>query len=175
MPETCIIRPVTAGDLPMVLAWRNHPAVRAFMLTRHEIALDEHRAWFARASMDPTRRLLIVEDASGPVGYAQFANVKDGGVADWGFYACPDAPRGSGRKLGVAALNHAFGALDLHKVCGQAIDSNRASIALHTRLGFAREGVLRDQHYIDGAYQSLVCFGLLKHEWQPDRVFPERM
>ena len=173
MPDTYTVRPVTAADLPMVLGWRNHPAIRGFMLTRHEISLDEHRNWFAQASTDPTRRLLIVEDASGPVGYAQFNNVREGGVSDWGFYACPDAPKGSGRKLGRAALNHAFGALNLHKVCGQAIDSNRASIALHTALGFAREGVLRDQHHIDGAWHSLVCFGLLKHEWQPEHIFPE--
>ena len=36
----------------MVLAWRNHPAVRGFMLTQHEISLDEHRQWFARVKLD---------------------------------------------------------------------------------------------------------------------------
>ncbi|MFA5490887.1 MAG: UDP-4-amino-4,6-dideoxy-N-acetyl-beta-L-altrosamine N-acetyltransferase [Candidimonas sp.] len=166
MAEAGTLRPVTADDLPMVLAWRNHPSIRGFMLTRHEIGLEEHRNWFEKASQDATRRLLIVEEGPDPIGYVQFNNVTDGGVSDWGFYARPDAPKGSGRKLGRAALNHAFGALDLHKVCGQAIDTNRASIALHTALGFAREGVLRDQHYIEGAYHSLVCFGLLRSEWQ---------
>ena len=136
------------------------------MLTQHEISLEEHRNWFALASMDPTRRLLIVEDTSGPLGYVQLSRVAPGGVADWGFYARPDAPRGSGRNLGQMALSHAFNDLKLHKVCGQAIANNYGSIAFHQKLGFVQEGVLRDQHCIAGTYYSLVCFGLLAHEWQ---------
>lgn len=160
---------MTDDDLAMVLAWRNHPGVRAFMLTQHEIGWEEHSAWFTRASVDPSRRLLIVEEDDEPLGYVQFSNVAPGGVADWGFYARPEALKGSGRKLAAAALDYAFGELGLHKVCGQAIDGNHASIALHTRLGFVEEGVLRDQERVNGAYRSLICFGLLQHEWQPDR------
>lgn len=167
MTANCTLRPVTPNDLPMLLAWRNHPSIRAFMLTRHEIAPAEHSAWFERSSADETRRLLIVEDRAEPVGYVQFANVAAGGIADWGFYARPEAPKGTGQKLGSAALTYGFETLALHKVCGQALASNAASIALHERLGFAREGVLRDQHRIEDTYYSLVCFGLLKREWLP--------
>ncbi|MFB2531541.1 UDP-4-amino-4,6-dideoxy-N-acetyl-beta-L-altrosamine N-acetyltransferase [Paracoccus sp. p3-h83] len=168
MTENCRIRPLAEADLPMVLAWRNAPAVRAVMFTRHEITLDEHRLWFARVSQDPSRCLILVEDTSGPIGYAQFADVEPGGVADWGFYARPGAPKGTGQRLGRAALDHAFGPLGLHKVCGQAIGSNLPSIRLHLRLGFTQEGVLRDQRRRDGGYDDLVCFGLLASEWQRD-------
>lgn len=160
------IRAVGAADLPMILAWRNDPAIRRVMLSQHEITLAEHQQWFARARADPARRLLLVADAGTPIGFVQFHNVADGGIADWGFYAAPDAPRGTGRKLGTAALDHAFRALHLHKVCGQALDHNAASIAFHERLGFVREGVLRDQHRVNGHYHALVCFGLLAEEWQ---------
>lgn len=166
MTETPRVRPAGESDLPMLLAWRNHPGVRLFMLTQHEIAMEEHSAWFAKASQDPTRRLLIVEEANQSLGYVQFANVATGAISDWGFYARPDPPKGSGRKIGTAALNHAFDVLQLHKVCGQAIASNEASIALHTKLGFVQEGVLRDQQRIEDAYHSLFCFGLLNHEWR---------
>lgn len=162
------VRVVREEDLPALLDWRNRPQVRAFMLSQHEIGLDEHRAWFARASQDDRRRLLIVEDNGGPLGFVQFANVAPGGISDWGFYARPDAPKGTGRIIGAAALDHAFGDLQLHKVCGQAIAGNIASIALHRALGFAEEGVLRDQQLIGGAYHSLICFGLLEQEWRPD-------
>lgn len=174
MLEICSIRTVTWEDLPMLLTWRNHSDVRRFMFTQHEISLDEHHSWFARASQDSTRRLLIVEEAHQPIGYVQFSNVDSGGVADWGFYARPDAPKGSGRKLGIVALSHAFGALQLHKVCGQAIERNQTSIAFHKRLGFTQEGVLRDQQRISGEYHTLFCFGLLAHEWQPERLFQEK-
>lgn len=170
MFELCRIRLMTEADLPVVLDWRNHPNVRRYMFTQHEIGLDEHRNWFAKAKEDPSRRLLIVEEASQSIGYVQFGRVAKFGVADWGFYVRPEAPKGTGIKLGIAALNYAFRALMLHKVCGQAIEYNKASIAFHQRLGFSLEGVLRDQECIEGSYWNLHCFGLLAQEWKPENL-----
>ncbi len=165
MSDPITLRPLVPADLPTLRAWRNHPTVRAAMFSQHEIAPDEHRAWYERLSADPSRCLLIAEAADGPFGFVQFGDVAPGGIADWGFYTRPDAPRGSGTRLCAAALDQAFGALALHKVCGQVISGNAASLALHRRLGFVEEGVLRDQKYLNGAYHSLICFGLLRQEW----------
>lgn len=165
MTENCKIRQMTNADLEQVLAWRNDTKVRRYMLTQHEISLAEHRQWFERTSQESMRRLLIVEEHGLALGFVHFTGVAPGGVADWGFYAAPDAPTGSGRKLGVTALDFAFGALELHKVCGQALDFNEASARFHRELGFRQEGVLRQQHRIDGTYHDLICFGLLCDEW----------
>lgn len=165
MDDVAVVRRMREDDIEQVLAWRNHPEIRRHMLTRHEISLEEHRQWFARASVDPSRRLLIVEGEWGPLGYVHFAGVAPGATADWGFYTAPGAQRGSGRKIGRVALGHAFGELGLHKVCGQALALNEASIGLHLRLGFQREGVLREQQCLEGVYHDLVCFGLLSREW----------
>lgn len=159
------VRPMEVRDLAAVLSWRNHPEVRGYMLTQHEIHPDEHRAWFAQASADPARRLLIVEGGEVPLGFVHFTGVAAGGIADWGFYAAPDAPKGLGRRLGAAAMDYAFGALGLWKVCGQALDFNTASARLHLALGFKQEGILRDQCLLGGEYHDLVCFGLLASEW----------
>lgn len=165
MTENCKIRQMTDVDLEQVLAWRNNVKVRRYMLTQHEISPAEHRQWFERTSLEPMRRLLIVEEDGLPLGFVHFKGVVPEGIADWGFYAAPDVPKGSGRKLGVTALDFAFGALGLHKVCGQALDFNEASIRFHRELGFRQEGVLRQQHRIDGTYHDLICFGLLRDEW----------
>ena len=154
----------------MVLAWRNNPSVRSYMLTQHEINLQEHRNWFECVKRDKTRKQLIVLDGAEPIGFVQFNPVRQGGIADWGFYARPDAPKGSGTKLGHAALIYAFKDLGLHKVCGQAVESNAPSIALHQKLGFIEEGRLRDQQQIGGQYQTLVCFGLLANDWQETSI-----
>ena len=167
MSEACPVRRMNEGDLPLVLGWRNHPNIRRFMFTQHEITAQEHRNWFDRAQEDPQRALLIVESEDAPIGFVQFNPIGSGAVADWGFYASPSAPKGSGRKLGQAALHHAFNELALHKVCGQAIESNLPSIGFHEKLGFSREGLLRDQQRIGNRYHSLVCFGLLAEEWDP--------
>lgn len=159
------LRPLTEADLDQVRSWRNAPAVRAHLFTTHEIGADEHRRWFAQVGADPTRRLWLYEREGRALGFVQLSGVAPGGVAEWGFYAAPDAPRGSGRAMGRLALAKAFGEERLHKVCGQTLAGNDASIRFHLALGFRPEGVLREQHRdAQGQYHDIHCFGLLSHE-----------
>lgn len=162
------IRRMVHADLEQVLAWRNHPDVRRYMYTQHEITLDEHQRWFERSLPDPKKHLLVFEVNHQPLGFVNFNDMGIGGIADWGFYAAPDAPKGSGRQLGRAALSHAFIQLKLHKVNGQALAYNERSIQFHQSLGFQQEGILRDQHFDGERYHHVICFGLLGHEWQPN-------
>lgn len=164
--NTALIRGMRSGDLEQVLSWRNHPDVRRYMYTQHEITLAEHTRWFERASVDTARHLLIFERGGTAQGFVSLHEIASGGIADWGFYAAPDAPRGTGRQLGQCLLHHAFDELNLHKVCGQALAFNERSIQFHLRLGFAQEGILRDQHFDGEQYHAVVCFGLLATDWQ---------
>lgn len=163
--ENLLVRPMTRDDLNLVLVWRNHPDVRRHMFTQHEIGLEEHQRWFDRAGEDPRKHLLIYESERRPLGVVHFAAVENGGVADWGFYASPDAPKGSGRSLGRLALEYAFSHLGFHKVCGQTLGDNERSIRMHQLLGFQQEGLLRDQYFDGERYHHVVCFGLLRSEW----------
>lgn len=163
------LHPLTEADLPLVRAWRNHADVRRHLFSTHEITDDEHRAWFARQQTDATRRLWLFRRDGVPLGFVQLSGVEAGGIAEWGFYAAPDAPRGTGSALGRATLARAFGAEALHKVGGQVLAENAASLAFHRRLGFAEEGVLRQQHRSGATYHDIHCFGLLRSDWlRPD-------
>jgi UDP-4-amino-4,6-dideoxy-N-acetyl-beta-L-altrosamine N-acetyltransferase len=162
---TDTLEPLTAADLPLVRAWRNHDDVRRHMFSTHAIAEDEHRQWFTRQQADPTRRLWLFRRDGVPMGFVHFSGVAPGGVAEWGFYAAPGAARGTGSALGRAALARAFGDERLHKVCGQVLAGNAASLAFHRRLGFADEGVLRQQHRTGDTYHDVHCFGLLRADW----------
>lgn len=170
---TDTIRPLQADDLATVRAWRNHPDVRRHMFSTHEIAEAEHQQWFARQQADPSRRLWLFLRDGQALGFVHFSGVAPGGVAEWGFYAAPGAPKGTGRALGQAALARAFGTEQLHKVCGQVLAGNTASLAFHRRLGFTEEGLLRQQHRSahpdnpHGAhYHDVHCFGLLRADWR---------
>lgn len=160
------VRPMLASDLERVLAWRNHPSVRRYMYTQHEITLEEHSRWFERATQDRSRHLLIFEKDTVPLGFINIHQIATGRIADWGFYAAPDAPKGTGLQLGQAALRYSFRDVGFHKLCGQALGYNEKSIRFHLRLGFTQEGILRQQHFDGQHYQDVVCFGLLANEWQ---------
>ena len=156
---------MTVADLKSVLELRNHPEIRRYMLTNHEISIEEHTSWFDRAMHNPGIDLLVFEVDKKCCGFVQFKKTNYHGVLDWGFYAAPDSPKGTGRKLGLAAIKHVFKNENIYKICGQALHWNKPSIEFHKSLGFVQEGILRDQYFDEAAYHDLICFGMLKRVW----------
>jgi UDP-4-amino-4,6-dideoxy-N-acetyl-beta-L-altrosamine N-acetyltransferase len=170
MPDapTDRVRPLADGDLMRLHAWRNHAQVRAHMFSQDEIPFEQHQRWFEASLADARRHLFIYESAGVPLGFVGFTRLgAHPRVADWGFYSAPEAPRGTGSAMARRALDEAFGALDLHKVCGQALEHNLRSVGFHRRLGFADEGLLREHHWDGTRFVAVRCFGLLAREWPP--------
>jgi UDP-4-amino-4,6-dideoxy-N-acetyl-beta-L-altrosamine N-acetyltransferase len=160
-----MLRAMEARDLDVVLEWRNHPDVRRFMITQHLIQPREHQAWFERCRGEARRRLYILQQGEMRLGFAQLGGVARGGVAEWGFYVSPAAPRGTGSELGRRVLQAAFDVEGLHKVCGQSLQSNERSRRLHLRLGFVEEGRLREHLWIGGEYRDVACYGILARDF----------
>ncbi|WP_316346924.1 UDP-4-amino-4,6-dideoxy-N-acetyl-beta-L-altrosamine N-acetyltransferase [Desulfuromonas acetoxidans] len=159
------LRYIEEEDLELLLKWRNHPAVKRYMYSQHDISIDEHKRWFLKLGEDDSQQAFIFSINGQPEGYVNFKKIHCGPIADWGFYLNPDAPKGTGRLLGRAALDYAFYKMNLHKVCGQALGYNEKSINFHLRMGFKHEGLLRDQYFDGFRYHNVECFGLLADEW----------
>lgn len=167
------IRPLRKSDLEAVLEWRNHPDVRQYMYTTHEITWQEHLSWFNSNQKSGRHHLLIYETNETPRGFIKFTPKTCGNVCDWGFYLSPDAERGTGQALGRAALNYGFDKLGLHKVCGEALGFNERSRRFHTKLGFIEEGYHVEQHFDGNKYHDVVSFGLLRKSWEMREVNDE--
>jgi len=165
------LRPLEEQDLELVLSWRNHPEVRRWMYTSHEIGLEEHRRWFKGAAVDASRFLLVYELQGIPSGYVNLTMEEERpGSATWGFYLAPDAPLGSGRGLGQAALEFAFESVGVEVLRGEALASNLNSIAFHRRLGFSDAGQLEAHHRSpDGATHDVASFTLERAAWASAR------
>jgi UDP-4-amino-4,6-dideoxy-N-acetyl-beta-L-altrosamine N-acetyltransferase len=163
--EDGFFRKMTFADLEKVLLLRNHSEVRRYMLTNHEISLEEHTLWFERALKSSTIELFVFEINSNISGFMQFKESNFKGVLDWGFYTSPEAIKGTGRKLGLAALKHAFKNEKIHKICGQSLHWNLPSISFHKSLGFSQEGIFHEHHFDGSKYHDMICFGLLKKDW----------
>jgi RimJ/RimL family protein N-acetyltransferase len=72
-----------------------------------------------------------------------------------------------------AVLAYAFETLDLHRIEADIDPRNIASIKTVERLGFKREGYLRERWQINGEIQDAFFYGLLRQEWlrpQQERV-----
>lgn len=64
----------------------------------------------------------------------------------------------------LALVDHAFGALQLHRLEADIDPRNLASARSLERLGFKREGLLRERWIVDGEVSDSALYGLLASE-----------
>ena len=65
-----------------------------------------------------------------------------------------------------ALLAYCFEVLDLRRIEADVDPRNAASIQTLERLGFQREGFLRERWEVDGEIQDALFYGLLREEWK---------
>lgn len=65
-----------------------------------------------------------------------------------------------------ALLTYAFGEMNLHRVEADIDPRNTASARTLERLGFQREGFLRERWIVSGEISDSALYGLLRHEWK---------
>jgi ribosomal-protein-alanine N-acetyltransferase len=65
-----------------------------------------------------------------------------------------------------AVLRWAFDSLDLNRVQAETDTRNLASARVLEKLGFVREGTLREDCVVDGEVSDSWVYGLLRREWQ---------
>jgi [ribosomal protein S5]-alanine N-acetyltransferase len=66
----------------------------------------------------------------------------------------------------TALVDFAFGELGMRRLEADVDPRNAGSLHAVERLGFRREGVLRERWKVNGELQDSVMLGLLSHEWR---------
>jgi UDP-4-amino-4,6-dideoxy-N-acetyl-beta-L-altrosamine N-acetyltransferase len=159
------LRAMSDSDLDQVRQWRNHPAVRSVMYTRHVIGADEHAAWWREIRDRADQRHFMFEIGGCARGVISFRRIDTAArTADWGFYAAPGAPAGTGLRMHAAALDLAFGPMALGTVFAEVVETNVRSMAAHARRGFTPTG--RFGRDVDGEGRVAVTrFALSARDW----------
>ena len=110
---------------------------------------------------------LALRDSNIVIGTTTLFNLNlDNGRAEIG-YAMAHAYWGKGymNEALKALLSHAFEVMELRRLEADVDPRNAASIRTLERLGFQREGFLRERWHVNGETQDAIFYGLLRREW----------
>lgn len=168
-----LLRPLAPADSDALFAMRSDPRVQRY---------GSHAPWTERAIAVAYIERNVQAMAEG--AHAQFAieRREDGRVvgtctlyrldaqsrrADCGYVLLPaEWGKGYATEAMSALLDWGFEALALHRVEADIDPRNTASAKLLERLGFAREGHLRERWIVEGEISDSWLYGLLAREWQ---------
>jgi [ribosomal protein S5]-alanine N-acetyltransferase len=166
------VRPVLKSDLPSLLAVNSDEEVVRFLGHAPWQAMADAEAWFERISKlqesGSALEFVIAAKETGNVigrcGLFDFEEVNTHarlgyvlGRAHW--------RQGYMREALTALIRCAFGEMDLRRLEANVEAQNTASANLLKRLGFTKEGVLRERWITKGEPMDAEVYGLLRREW----------
>ena len=64
-----------------------------------------------------------------------------------------------------AVIRYGFEQMGLNRIAANIAPDNHPSLRIVEKMGFVREGYLRQHHYVDGKLHDAIAFSLLKGEW----------
>lgn len=142
--------------------WVNTPGVRheGFYISRSPITEDDVATMVQE---DDSFHVFLACRDDDPIGSTFLVDVDfEHRHAELGYWIVPEE-HGNGYATEAAdlCLEYAFDELGLHRVWARTHENNEPSIRVLEKLGFEREGVMRD-HYHRADYGDEYRFGLLE-------------
>lgn len=170
--ERLLLRRIVAEDAAAVFQFRGDPEVQRWnggALTRIEQAADliaELEEGF-RAGTTVEWGVTLKHGDSAVLGLFGFANWSWAHRrAEIGYCLRRDFWRqGIAEEALRAIVAFGFGSMDLNRIHACPWAENVASVRLLEKLGFQREGLLRDEYWEDGAFHDEALYALLRREW----------
>jgi len=162
--ERLALRTVEPEDYAFLQTHWNDPAIRSWVPPGRPFQTDEIARWVEED--DGSIHFLACRDDQ-PVGLVFLFDIQmERDHGELAYWMVPDE-HGAGYATDAAdlALSVTFEDLGLHKVIARVFEGNDASMRVLEKLGFEREGRLRENDYLRGEHKDTVLFGLLAEEW----------
>lgn len=172
-----VLRALRDEDASALYAIHSDPVTMRYWATPPWSSPDQAQAMLARArdgfaAGDALRFAVIERDGDALVGTCTLFGIDaTHRRAEVGYVLARERwGRGVMREALTALLDYAFGPLGLHRVEADVDPRNVASVGLLERLGFAREGLLRERWRVSGEVSDSVFLGLLEPAWRRSRA-----
>jgi len=173
------LRPLERPDAPVLAKWINDERVTRTLQQYRPQNLQTEEAWIDGLYGGERDIVLGIATKDGDrlVGCAGLHNIdfKDrkasfgimiGEPEEWG--------KGYGSEATALMIGHGFATLNLHRIWLHVYANNAHAITAYEKLGFKREGILRQDQYREGRYVDVYTMGILREEWSGLAVESDR-
>lgn len=161
------LRAFEERDIERKIKWINDPGNNQYLHYDLPLEYQKTLAWFRKNQGNPARLDLVIECDSVPVGVIGLLNIdRKNNSAEYYITLGEAAYQGRGIAFQASQmlLAKAFGELGLHRVCLYTETENIRAQRLFERVGFQREGQLRDELRRGDHYVSRYLYAMISSE-----------
>lgn len=162
------LKPITENDTELIVKWRNNINVKKNFIFQETFTREIHLKWLKTNVFAGKTAQFIINYNGISIGSTflrdiDFINNK----AEFGIFIGEDNYRGKG--LGTQAtlqiLKHGFENLKLNKIFLRVLNDNIAAVNSYIKAGFQKEGLFREDVFINNKYYDVLFMSILKNEW----------
>ncbi len=160
--------PLAEEHTDFILRWRANPEVARWLCSQAAPSREEHLAWLKTLGDKRVEFVILALPERLPVGTIGLSHIDPlHRNAEYGILLGEPSFRGRGiaQAASKKILKFAFRELALHRVFLRVMAHNDAALRLYDRIGFVREGVMREQVIIGDVPRDIVVMGILESEW----------
>lgn len=165
------LRPLEREDAALLVPWFNDPEITRHLLRHRPLTLRDEEVFLEKLGQSEHDLALgvAVRTTDQLIGVTGFHHLdfKDrhcsfgisiGEKGEWG--------KGYGTEATALMVQYAFDTLNLNRVWLHVFEYNQRGIRAYEKVGFKREGVLRQQCYREGRYWDVFVMAILRDEWE---------
>lgn len=162
------LRPVTIHDARLFFEWLSQEHINKNVL-RKAVTLEDVELWVQNIFEKKNEIHFTLETKQGStVGIIslKIESTDFRGEIALLIGGTENLRRGYGYESSNMIMNYAFNKLFLHRIWLSVYEYNKQASALYEKLGFKKEGVLREHVFYQGKYYNEIIMGILKKEWE---------
>ena len=170
--ERLAVRLVVDSDLPALMEVNSNEEVTALLPYATWRSAADAEAWLHRMrGIEATglafQFVLVLKSVERAIGTCLLFRFEEGSARAELGYALGRAHWGQGlmQEALTALFGAAFGTMGLRRLEAEVDTGNRSSARLLQRLGFTKEGLLRQRWVTKGKARDVEMYGLLRNEW----------
>lgn len=164
------LRPLERGDAAVIAPWFNDQEVTRTMLSYRPMSIGAEEAWIADHAKGEDMILgIALRETDALVGCTGLNHIDQRNR-----HACFGIVigrkdlwnQGMGTEATRLVVDYAFSTLNLHRVWLHAYEFNERGVRAYEKVGFKREGVLREDCFRDGRYWNTIAMAIIRADWE---------
>lgn len=162
------IRAFERTDISKKVEWINNPENNQFLHYDIPISVEGTERWFDSHQGDASRFDAVIEADGVPVGTIGLLSIdRKNRKAEFYIAMGETAYKGKGvaKKATGLILEYGFRQLGLNRIYLSTEEENSDAQKLFERVGFIREGLIRQDVFSRGKFVNRFVYGLLREDW----------